>query len=64
MLNYSIKRISPKLLEEIESALRLVKPFGSVEIYVQNSIVTQITARNIKKTNVELIGDSEHQNKP
>lgn len=46
--------LSPKLLSEIESALRMIRNFGSVEIYVQNNIVTQITVRNIKKTSVGL----------
>lgn len=41
--------VSPKLLADIGDALQAVKPYGSVEIYVQNNIVTQITARNIRK---------------
>lgn len=47
---YSIKKISEKLVSEIKSALKSVKSFGSVEIYIQNGVVTQITVRNIKKT--------------
>jgi len=47
---YSIKKISKKLVDEIKSALKSVKNFGSVEIYIQNGVVTQITVRNIKKT--------------
>ena len=47
---YSTKRISKALLEEITSSLKSVSPYGSVEIYVQDNTVTQITIRNIKKT--------------
>jgi hypothetical protein len=49
-ITYSTQNISPKLIDEIQAALKSVSPYGSVEIYVQNSTVTQITMRNIKKT--------------
>ena len=52
----STQKITPQLLSEIEAALHLVRNYGSIEIYVQNSIVTQITVRNIKKTQVGLNG--------
>lgn len=39
------------LISEIYNALKSVN-FGSVEIFVQDKIVTQITVRNIKKTSV------------
>jgi len=48
---YSIRKISKTLTKEIVDALRSVKGYGSVEIFVQNDVVTQITVRNIKKTN-------------
>jgi len=48
--NYSTKRISKELLNELRSALKSIDSYGSVEIYVQNSVVTQITTRNIRKT--------------
>lgn len=44
------KKISQDLLEEITQALQMVKGYGSIEIYVQDHSVTQITVRNIKKT--------------
>ena len=52
-----------ELLEEIEGALGAVD-FGSVEIYVSDKKVTQITVRNIKKTSLDIpqtqeIGTSE-----
>jgi len=39
------------ILEEIAQSIKQVDGFGSVEIYVQNHVVTQITLRKIKKTN-------------
>jgi len=49
--DYSTQNISESLIVEIKSALQSVKNFGSIEIYIQNGVVTQITVRNIKKTN-------------
>lgn len=43
-------RISQSVLEEIKKALRSVPSYGSIEMYVQNGKLTQITVRNIKKT--------------
>lgn len=48
---YSAIQISEKLICEIKEAIQNVKGYGSVEIYIQNSEVTQITVRNIRKTN-------------
>lgn len=45
------KRNTSELINEINSALKSLN-WGSVEIYVQNNIVTQITVKNIKKTSV------------
>ncbi len=42
-------------LEELRKALETVS-FGSVEIYVQDGVITQITIRHIKKTNLEING--------
>lgn len=47
--HYSTRKISDRLIEEIVSALENLD-YGSVELYVQNSAVTQITTRHIKKT--------------
>lgn len=46
---YSTKKISDKLLEEIKETLSNLD-YGSVEIYVINSEVNQISKRHIKKT--------------
>lgn len=54
MIDFSTKRITNDLLEEIKQALKNVRGWGSVEIYVQNGKVTQITERSIKKTNHDL----------
>ena len=51
MVDYSTKKIAQVLLDEIKDALKNVRGYGSVEIYVQDHKVTQITQRNIKKTN-------------
>lgn len=45
---YSTNRITSKLLTEIKEAIQN-KFYGSVEIYIQDSKVTQITERVIKK---------------
>lgn len=42
--------ISPKLVTELKDALQAVGSYGSVEVFVQNNEITQITVRNIKKT--------------
>ena len=41
------------IIGEIQKALDDIV-FGSIELYVQNRKVTQITVRHIKKTNVEM----------
>jgi len=51
MEEYSTANISETLVLEIKKSLKGVRTYGSVEIYVQNGVVTQITVRNIKKTN-------------
>lgn len=47
---YSTQEVSQKLIGEIISAVKSVRSYGSVEIYVQDGFVTQLTIRNIKKT--------------
>lgn len=47
-------KLSSSLINELEVALQMVKAYGSIEIYVQDSKVTQITVRNIRKTKVDL----------
>lgn len=50
MVDYSTRKITQDLVDEIKQALKNVRGWGSVEIIVQDSKVTQITERNIKKT--------------
>jgi hypothetical protein len=50
MVDYSTKKITNDLLDEVKLALKNVRGWGSVEIYVQDHKVTQITERNIRKT--------------
>ena len=54
MVDYSTRRITDDLISEVREALKNIRGWGSVEIYVQDFKVTQITERNIKKTNHRL----------
>ena len=53
MIKANQNQISNHLLSEIKQALESVK-YGSIEIMVQNKVVTQITVRNIHKTSMEI----------
>ena len=46
--DFSTQRITPQLVAQIIEALRN-KAYGSVEIYIQNHRVVQITERTITK---------------
>jgi len=48
--DYSTKKISKILINDISKSLKSINTHGSVEIYVQEGMVTQISVRNIKKT--------------
>lgn len=50
--------ISEKVLQEITTSLQNIKGWGSVEIFVQNHKVTQITEKNISKKDNLSIHDS------
>ena len=50
-ITYSTQRVSTQLVSEIAKALKSIESHGSVEIYVADTTVTQITVRNIRKTN-------------
>lgn len=52
-MEYSTKRISVELIEEVKAALQSVS-YGSIEIFVNDSNVTQITTRTIKKTSITI----------
>lgn len=52
-MDYSTKRVSTELVEEVTDALKNIRGWGSVEIIVQDFKVVQITERNIKKTHNE-----------
>ncbi|KKU64376.1 MAG: hypothetical protein UX87_C0007G0062 [Candidatus Amesbacteria bacterium GW2011_GWA1_47_16] len=54
MNKYSIKDPSQNLIKEIIESLKMVQGYGSLEIYVQDHMVTQITVRNIKKTSTKV----------
>lgn len=44
----STKKVDENLLEEVKAAIAHIK-WGSIEIFIQDSMVVQITERNIKK---------------
>lgn len=50
MADYQSSMNTQLLLDELKKALANVRPYGSIEIIVQNNQITQITARNIRKT--------------
>jgi len=54
MKNKSQMKVSSQLIDELIQALKELGGWGSVEVYVQNGKVTQITKRAIKKTNHSL----------
>lgn len=56
-------KLSQNLINELERALEMVREYGSIEIYVQDSTVTQITVRNITKTKMELNGTGHSRDK-
>jgi hypothetical protein len=51
MMDNSTKEVNKELLGEIIEALKNIRGWGSVEIFVQDFKVVQIIERNIKKTN-------------
>ena len=48
---YSTKSITSHLLTELQDSIKSVQGWGSVEIFIQDYNVTQITEKNIKKPN-------------
>jgi len=58
MIKTNQQNIPAHLLSEIKNALESVK-YGSIEIFVHNKIITQITVRNIHKTSMDM---DEQQN--
>ncbi len=49
-INFSTKRVNQELINEIVGAMKSVTGYGSVEIIIQNYKVTQVSTRDIKKT--------------
>jgi hypothetical protein len=46
--------VSSDLMRTILQSIKQVDGYGSVEVYVQDHTVTQITVRSIRKTNTKL----------
>jgi hypothetical protein len=49
-MDYSTKKVSTALVQELVDAIQNIRGWGSVEIQVQDFKVVQITERNVKKT--------------
>lgn len=60
-MDYSTKKISQQLLDEIKAALQSVS-YGSIEIYISDNNVTQITTRTIKKTSATISSPHSEKN--
>ncbi|KKT74796.1 MAG: hypothetical protein UX31_C0003G0025 [Candidatus Nomurabacteria bacterium GW2011_GWA1_46_11] len=61
MIDRSPYKMSQEVIDEVMSALQSIKSYGSIEIYVQDNVVTQITVRNIKKFRGEHNGVEKHE---
>lgn len=48
--DYTVKKVSKTLVDDIKQSLREVDGWGSVEIFIQDHEVNQITVRKIRKT--------------
>ena len=60
--NYATKNASPLLVEEVVRSIQSVN-YGSVEIYIQDGKVTQISVRQIKKTSIGPVnGNGKNEN--
>ena len=59
MQDYSTKKVSPSLVAEVIRAIESINAYGSVEIYIQDSVVPQISVRSIKKTTGNGNGERE-----
>ena len=51
------------LLDEIVNSIAQVDGYGSVEIFIQDNQITQITTRKITKINSNLNKNSQNKNK-
>ncbi|HVZ67384.1 MAG TPA: DUF2292 domain-containing protein [Patescibacteria group bacterium] len=51
--DYSTKKISQKLVEELLNSIKSINGWGTVEIIIQDHLVTQITEKNIRKPILE-----------
>jgi len=47
--DYSTKKISKKMISELVTSIKSIKGWGTVEIIIQDHLVTQITEKNIRK---------------
>lgn len=50
MVDYSTRKPTKQLINDIKKSLKRIEGYGSVEIIIQDHHVVQINERNIKKT--------------
>ena len=60
-MDFSTQKISPELITQIVEAIKN-KAFGSVEIYIENFNVTQITVRTITKMRPKEKNETDRSN--
>lgn len=58
---HSTKKISSDLIQELISSLQSIHGWGTVEIVIQDFLVTQITEKNIKKPIISIKGQAFKQ---
>ncbi len=61
LMTYTTDKISNELLQELAQSIKNIRGWGSVEIFVQNFRITQITEKNIKKTFENINGRANGQ---
>ena len=61
-MDYSTKKVSTALVQELIDAIQNIRGWGSVEIQVQDFKVVQITERNVKKTSDPTIKKADRSN--
>lgn len=52
-------KLPKDLLTELAHALSIINDYGSVEFYIQNGVITQITMRHIRKTKMTINGNTK-----
>ena len=54
-------KLAPDVIGKIEKAIESAAPYGSVELYIQQNRLTQITSRHIEKENLSIVELKEEE---